>query len=161
MHRRSKSSLRGLKNQKKREIAQEKNRLAAARKRVNDFLKSAETYFLATVDENGEPRVRPFGTINLFEDRLYIQTGRKKDVFRQLMNNEHFELCAFKDGEWLRVSGRLLEDPRHEPGIAMLDAYPELKSIYNVDDGNSVVMYIKDGTATFSSFTKPEEKIRL
>ncbi len=146
---------------KKREIAQEKNRLAAARKRVNDFLKSAETYFLATVDENGEPRVRPFGTINLFEDRLYIQTGRKKDVFRQLMNNEHFELCAFKDGEWLRVSGRLLEDPRHEPGIAMLDAYPELKSIYNVDDGNSVVMYIKDGTATFSSFTKPEEKIRL
>ena len=77
-------------------------------------MKSAETYFLATVDENGEPRVRPFGTINLFEDRLYIQTGRKKDVFRQLMNNEHFELCAFKDGEWLRVSGRLLEDPRHE-----------------------------------------------
>ena len=77
------------------------------------------------------------------------------------MNNGHFELCAFKDGEWLRVSGRLLEDPRHEPGIAMLDAYPELKSIYNVDDGNSVVMYIKDGTATFSSFTKPEEKIRL
>ena len=108
-------------------------------KEVYEFLKSAETYYLATV-EGDQPRVRPFGTVDIFEDKLYIQTGKSKDVSRQLAANPKAELCAFKDGKWLRVSGELVNDDRREAKEHMLDGYPQLKAMYSADDDNTQVL---------------------
>ncbi len=128
--------------------------------RVYEFLKAAETYYLATV-EDGQPRVRPFGTVLIFEGRLYIQTGRIKAVSRQIAANPRVELCAFHKGQWLRLSGRLVEDERREARKAMLDAYPNLRGMYHEDDGNTQVLYFEDAEASFSSFTAPTETYRL
>ena len=126
--------------------------------RVVKFLKEAETYYLATVDGD-QPHVRPFGTVNVFEGRLYIQTGKVKDVSKQIHANPKVEICAFKNGEWLRVAGELVEDDRIEARQSMLDAYPSLAKMYSADDGNTEVFYFKDATATFSSFTKDPEVV--
>ncbi len=126
--------------------------------KVYDFLKDAGTYYLATV-EGDQPRVRPFGTIDLFEGRLYIQTGRVKDVSKQIHANPRIEICAFKDGAWLRVAASAYPDDRIEAQQHMLDAYPSLQGMYKAGDGNTEVFYLKDGTATFSSFTAAPEVV--
>ncbi len=128
--------------------------------RVCQFLKDAGTYYLATA-EGDQPRVRPFGTAHIFEGRLYIQTGRSKPVSKQLAANPKAELCAFKDGKWLRVSCELVEDDRVEARKSMLDAYPELRAMYDENDGNTQVLYMKDATAVFSSFTAPPETVKF
>lgn len=122
-------------------------------KEVYDFLKNARIYYLATVEGN-QPRVRPFGTVDIFEGRLYIQTGKSKNVSKQLRANPKAEICAFSDGKWLRVSGTLVRDERVEAKAHMLNCYPELKAMYSADDDNTEVLYFKDATATFSSFTE-------
>ena len=81
--------------------------------RVCDFLKKAEVYYLATV-EGDQPRVRPFGTVNEFEGKLYIQTGKAKPTSQQLAVNPKVEICAFAGGEWIRVACELVEDDRFE-----------------------------------------------
>lgn len=124
------------------------------------FLKEAETYYLATV-EGDQPRVRPSGTAHIFKGKLYIQTGKKKDVSRQLHANPKAELCAFKDSEWIRVAGELAEDDRNEARQSILDAYPELKKMYAADDGNTEVFYFKNGVATISAFTHEQKVIRF
>ena len=128
--------------------------------KVVDFLKDAEVYYLATVDGD-QPRVRPFGTANVYEGKLYIQTGKVKDVSKQIHANPKVEICAFKDGQWLRVAGELVEDDRIEARQAMLDAYPSLQGMYKADDGNTEVFYFKDATATFSSFTAAPEIVKF
>ena len=128
--------------------------------KVLKFLKDAETYYLATV-EGDQPKVRPFGTAHVFEGKLYIQTGKVKDVSKQLHQNPKAEICAFKNGEWLRVSGKLIEDDRNEARQSMLDAYPSLQKMYKADDGNTEVFYFKDATAIFSSFTHEPEIIKF
>ena len=128
--------------------------------KVANFLKDAETYYLATV-EGDQPRVRPFGTVNIFEGKLYIQTGKVKDVSKQLHANPKAEICAFKNGEWLRVACELVEDDRREARESMLDAYPSLKAMYSADDGNTEVFYIKNAKATFSSFTSAPETVEF
>ena len=128
--------------------------------RVHDFLKEAKTYYLATV-EGDQPRVRPFGTAHIFEGRLYIQTGKVKDVSKQIHANPKVEICAFRNGEWLRVAGKLIEDDRLEARESMLDAYPTLKGMYAADDGNTEVFYFEDATATFSSFTNAPEVVKF
>lgn len=127
---------------------------------VYDFLKKCQTYYLATL-EGEQPRVRPFGTIDLFEGRLYIQTGKVKEVSRQLMANPHLELCAFDGEKWLRVAACAVEDDRVEARRHMLEAYPELQAMYQPDDGNTQVFYLKDATATFSSFTAEPKVLRF
>ncbi|MBQ4188174.1 MAG: pyridoxamine 5'-phosphate oxidase family protein [Firmicutes bacterium] len=129
-------------------------------KEVYDFLKAAGTYYLATV-EGDQPRVRPFGTIEMFEGKLYIQTGKIKEVSKQLQANPKAEICAFKDGKWLRVSGKLIRDDRREAKVHMLDAYPSLQRMYSPDDDNTEVLYFEDATATFSSFTEAPRTIKL
>ena len=119
-----------------------------------------ESFYLATV-EGDQPRVRPFGTAHIFEGKLYIQTGKSKDVSKQLADNGKAEICAFKDGKWLRVAGTLIEDDRVEARQSMLDAYPQLQSMYSADDGNTQVLYFKDATATFSSFTDAPEVVKF
>ena len=128
--------------------------------RAVDLLKEAEVYYLATADGD-QPRVRPFGTVNVFEGKLYIQTGKVKDVSKQIHLNPKVEICAFKNGEWLRIAGKLVEDDRREARQAMLDAYPSLQGMYSADDGNTEVFYIEDALATFSSFTAAPETIRF
>ena len=118
---------------------------------VNEFLKKANTYYIATVDGD-RPRVRPFGTVNLFEGRLYIQTGKVKDVSRQIAANPNVEICAFDGETWLRVAATLVEDNRIEAQESMLEAYPQIRGMYAAGDGNNVVYYLKDATATFYTF---------
>ena len=129
-------------------------------KKVYDFIKKCGTYYLATVDGD-QPRVRPFGTILLFEDKLYIQTGKSKDVSRQIQANPKAEICCFAEGTWLRVAGELVRDERKEIKKAMLDDYPELRGMYSEDDDNTEVLYFKNATATFSSFTAAPEVINF
>ena len=124
--------------------------------RTLKFLKEAGTYYLATVDGD-QPRVRPFGTVNEFEGKLYIQTGKKKDVSKQLHANPKAEICAFMNGEWIRVACELIADDRREPKVSMLDAYPNLKGMYSADDDNTEVFYMQNATATFSSFAGAPE----
>ena len=128
--------------------------------KVHDFLKAAGTYYLATV-EGDQPRVRPFGTIHLFEGKLYIQTGKVKPVSKQLGLNPKAEICAFKDGVWLRVACDLIEDDRLEAKKSMLDAYPSLRGRYDENDGNTQVLYMKNAVATFSSFTGEPEEVKF
>ena len=126
--------------------------------RVCKFLKDAGTYYLATV-EGDQPRVRPFGTAHIFEGRLYIQTGKMKPVSKQLTDNPKAEICAFHNGIWLRVAGELVEDDRVEARKSMLDAYPNLRKMYDENDGNTQVLYFRNATATFCSFTSAPETV--
>ena len=128
--------------------------------RVCEFLKSAGVYYLATM-EGDQPRVRPFGTAHIFEGRLYIQTGKSKPVSRQLAANPKCELCAFKDGVWLRVAAELVEDSRVEAKKSMLDDYANLRSMYDEYDDNTQVFYLENAVATFSSFTAPPETYKF
>lgn len=127
---------------------------------VYEFLKKCGTYYLATV-EGDQPRVRPFGTIDLFEDKLYIQTGKVKDVSRQMQANAKVELCAFDGGRWLRVSATMVRDDRVEPKRHMLEAYPHLQAMYSPEDDNTEVLYLKDAKATFSSFTEAPKTVEF
>jgi len=127
---------------------------------VHDFLKKVGTYYIATVDGD-RPRVRPFGTINLFEGKLYIQTSKKKAVVKQICANPKVEISAFDGDEWIRVSATLVEDNRTEAQESMLSAYPELRGMYAVNDGNNVVFYLKDATAFFNSFVKAPRVVRF
>ena len=125
-------------------------------KRVLDFLKKAEVYYLATA-EGDQPRVRPFGTINEFEGKLYVQTGKVKPTSKQLAANPKAEICAFSDGAWIRVACELVEDDRFEAKKSMLDAYPNLRHMYDENDGNTQVLYMQNATATICAFGKEPE----
>jgi len=124
--------------------------------RVCDFLKTAQVYYLATV-EDGQPRVRPFGTAHIFEGKLYIQTNKNKPVSHQLGENPKAEICAYHDGIWLRVAGELIEDDRVEAKKSMLDDYTGLRSMYQETDPNMQVLYLRNAVATYSSFTAEPE----
>ncbi len=131
--------------------------------RAYEFLKKCGTYYLATCDETDErqPRVRPFGTILLFDGKLCFQTGKLKSVSRQLHQNPKFEICAFDGERWLRVSGVAVEEARIEAQVQMLDAYPTLKSMYAPGDGNTEIFKIEHGVATFSSFAEAPTTIEF
>jgi len=129
-------------------------------KRVYDFLKKCGTYYLATMDGD-QPRVRPFGTIALFEDKLYIQTGRSKNVSKQIKANPKIEISGMTGGKWIRVEATAVEDSRIEAEQHMLDEYPVLQDRYAAGDGNHQVLYLKDATATISSFTEDPVVIKF
>ena len=129
-------------------------------KRVYDFLKKADVYYLATL-EGYQPRVRPFGTVNEFEGKLYIQTGKIKPVSHQLLKNPKAEICAFTEGAWVRIACELVEDDRVEARKSMLDAYPSLRGMYDENDGNTQVFYMNNVTATFSAFGKEPEVVEF
>lgn len=119
---------------------------------VNDFLKKCGVFFIATEDGD-QPRVRPFGVVNIFEGKLYIQTGKIKNVSKQMQLNPKVEICGFLDGKWLRLEGEVVRDDRIEAKESMLEANPTLKSMYSVDDDNTEVLYFNNAKATFYSFT--------
>ena len=120
---------------------------------IYEFIKKCGTYYLATV-ENDQPRNRPFGTVNIFENKLYIQTGKSKEVSKQIQKNPKVEICCFdgSSGQWLRLAGELVRDDRREPKADMLEHYPDLKKMYSPDDSNTEVLYFKNAVATIYSF---------
>ena len=124
------------------------------------FLKQCETYYLATM-EGDQPRVRPFGTVDLFEGRLYIQTGKKKSVSRQMLANPKIEISGMAGGKWIRLQAEVVEDDRREARQHMLDIYPSLKGMYGADDGNCQVFYLKNATAAICSFGAEPEIVRF
>ena len=127
---------------------------------IYELLKKAGTYFLATCEDN-QPRVRPFGTVHIYDGRLYFQTGKVKAVSRQLHANPKVELCAMVDGKWLRVEGTAVEDDDRAARVSMLDAYPSLKKMYSPDDGNTEVWYLRNVTAVLYSFTEPPKTYKF
>jgi len=129
-------------------------------KEVIEFLKKAGTYYLATA-EGDQPRVRPFGTAHVFENKLYIQTGKKKPVSQQMKKNPKVEICAFAGGEWIRIQATVVEDDRVIAKESMLEAYPNLKNMYSATDNNTNVLYLKNATATISSFTGAPKVIKF
>lgn len=131
-------------------------------KEVLDFIKKCGTYYLATV-EGDQPRVRPFGTIEIFENKLYLQMGKVKNVSKQLAANPKAEICCFDgaSGTWLRLCGELVNDDRVEAKKHMLDCYPNLRGMYNENDDNTQVLYFKNATATFASFTSEPKVIKF
>ena len=120
---------------------------------VYEFLKNCGTFYIAT-EEGEKPRVRPFGVVNIFEDRLYIQTGKSKNVSKQMQINPNVEICGFIDGKWIRLEGKVVRDDRREAKKSMLDANPMLRSMYSEDDDNTEVLYFENAKATFCSFTE-------
>jgi uncharacterized pyridoxamine 5'-phosphate oxidase family protein len=129
---------------------------------VCEFLQQCGVYFIATADGD-QPRVRPFGTSVIYENRLYIQTGKRKRVAKQLMANPKIEICAYDQskGRWLRIEATAVPDERIEAKQFILDKYPSLKSMYSATDNNTFVLYLKNVTATFSSFTDEPKVVKF
>ena len=127
---------------------------------VYEFIKACQTYYIATMDGD-QPRVRPFGTINVYDGKLYIQTSKKKRIAAQLAANPKAELCCFDGNRWIRVCGELIADERVEAKKSMLDSYPSLRGMYDENDGNTAVYYFHNATAYLSSFTEPERVIEF
>ncbi len=127
---------------------------------VYDYLKKCRVYYLATV-EGDQPRVRPFGTADIFDGRLYIQTGKIKDVSKQIASNPKIEICAYDGGTWLRISATAVNDDRYEAKQHMLDTHESLKSRYDAGDDNTQVLWLKDAVATFSSYTAPPRVVKF
>ena len=129
--------------------------------KVIKFLDESQTYYLATVDKDNQPRVRPFGTALIYKDRLYIQTGKIKAVSKQLEANPKAEICAFNNGRWIRIAGVLVNDETREIKTLMLDKMPMLRNMYNEDDGNMQMLYFKDAIVTISSFTEAPDVFNI
>ena len=131
-------------------------------KEIYEFLKECGTYFLATC-EGDQARVRAFGTINIFEDKLYIQTGKSKNVSKQIESNPKVEICGLlkDESKWIRVTGILKRDDRVIAKKSMLDSYPNLRGMYDENDDNTEVLYFEKGTATISSFTEEPKTIEF
>ena len=127
---------------------------------VYEFIKDCGYFFIATVDGD-KPKVRPFGAINIFENKLYIQTGKRKKVSHQMQSNPNIEICALKDNKWIRLEGKVVRDDRIEAKQSLLDAYPELKGMYSADDDNTDVLYFENAKATFYSFTDKPRVIKF
>ena len=127
---------------------------------ILEFLRKCWVYYLATVEWN-QPRVRPFWTINIFEDKLYIQTWKSKNVSKQIEANPKVEISAALDWRWIRISWELVRDERLEAKKSMLDSYPELRGMYNENDENTEVLYFKNATATIYSFVEKPKTFKF
>lgn len=129
-------------------------------KEVCEFVKNCHVYYLATV-EGDQPRVRPFGTFEIVEGKLFLQTGHIKNVSKQIAANPKVEICAFNGNEWIRIAATLVEDPRVETKAAMLDLNPDLKEMYSAEDDNTAVYALTKATATISSFSAAPKTIEF
>lgn len=127
---------------------------------VYEFLKKCGVFFIATEDGD-KPRVRPFGVVHIFEGKLYIQTGKIKNVSKQIQINPNVEISAFTEGRWIRLEGKVVRDDRREAKASVLDANPELKGMYSADDDNTEVLYFENAKATFCSFVEPPRVVEF
>lgn len=127
---------------------------------VYQFIKECGCYYIATM-EGDQPRVRPFGTINVFDGKLYIQTGHKKRIAKQILANPKVEICAYNGSKWMRVEAKLVEDTRVEAKKSMLDAYPNLRSMYDENDENTAVYFLTEATAFVNTFSDPMKTLKI
>jgi len=127
---------------------------------VYEFIKKCGVYYLATI-EDGKPKNRPFGTINIFEDKLYIQTGKSKNVSKQIQKNPNVEICCFDGDTWLRLNGELVRDDRVEAKESLLFNYPELRQMYSAEDADTEVLYFKNAEAVFASFSSAPRSVKF
>jgi len=126
-----------------------------------EFLQECGIFYLAT-NQGDQPRVRPFGAVFEYEEKLYIVTNNKKDCFKQMLENPKVEISGMnKKGQWIRVAGEIANDDRREVKELGLEAVPSLKSRYSIDDGIFAVLYFTKGTATICSFTAEPETFSL
>ena len=127
---------------------------------VEAYLKECGAFFIATADGD-QPRVRPFGVSEIIDGRLYIMTGKVKDVYKQIDKNGKFEICALKasGSEWMRLSGTLVNDETLAVKEEFLNRNESLKSMYKADDDNMAVLQVTKATARFCSFTEAERKV--
>ena len=142
------------------QVTNEKKSMEENMKEVQAYLKECGAFFIATVDGD-QPHVRAFGVSEIINDRLYIMTGKVKDVYKQMTKNGKFEICALKPNgsEWMRVTGTLVNDDDLAVKEEFLNRNEGLKSMYKADDDNMAVLYITNGTARFCSFAEPERKV--
>ena len=133
--------------------------LQANMEEAQAYLKACGVFYIATADSD-QPRVRPFGVAEIIDGRLYIVTGKKKDVYKQMAANGKFEICALKPSgsEWIRISGTLVTDETIAIKEEMLNRNPSLKSMYSATDENMAVLYISNATVRYCSFMAPERK---
>lgn len=131
--------------------------------KVANFLQECGVYYLATVDSNNQPHVRVFSSRVAIGDKLYIQTNKTKEVFKQIMENPKVEICGMNKGKWIRITGELVHDDRTEIRKQVLDGQTELRTVYHYDenDGVCAVLYFENATATIFSFTDEPETIVL
>ncbi len=127
---------------------------------IYDFLKKCGTYYLGTVEDN-KPKIRPFGTIDIYNGKLTIQTGLKKDVAKQMIKNPNITICAFDGNKWIRVDAIAKLDDSIEASSHMLERYPNLKGMYTPGDGNTCVFVLESGQATISSFVEKPKTIKF
>lgn len=128
---------------------------------VLQFLNEVQTFYIATT-EGDQPRVRPFGATTVFENKLYFVTSNTKDVFKQIIANPKIEICGMNTKyQWLRVKAAAVIDPSREAKAKMLNDCPVLQQMYKLDDGLMEVFYIKDVTATYSSFTEAPRTVQF
>ena len=123
-------------------------------KKAYDFLKACGVFYLATA-EGDQPRVRPFGAVATFEDKLYLITGNGKQVFQQLIKDPKLEISGMAGGEWIRLCAEAVRDERREAKAAMLEQNPDLRAMYSEDDGVMEVFYLRNAQASICSFTAP------
>jgi uncharacterized pyridoxamine 5'-phosphate oxidase family protein len=129
-------------------------------KEVDEFLRNCGVFYLATIDEN-KPRVRPFGITNIFDNKLYVLTGKKKDVFKQIQKNQNVEISANIGERWIRIEGKLINDDNQEAKKSILDNNPQLRAMYSEDDDNTAVLYFENAKATFYSFTEEPKTVEF
>ncbi len=129
---------------------------------IMTYLKDCGAFYLATVNQD-QPRVRPFGAVEVINGKLYLVTGKAKNVFKQLVANPKFEICGLKKSgsEWIRISVKLMNDEDTKVKQEMLDKNPGLKNRYSATDNNMAVLYIEDGTATLNSFSGETKTVRF
>ena len=129
--------------------------------RIANILKNSKTFFLATTDGK-RPFVRPFNAVVEYDDKVYFYTNNRTNAFKQIETNSFIELCAMI-GEgydrWLRVSGKVEFDYREEVKKAMLDANPELRTMYSEDDKIFYVFYLSNMAASIQSTHSEVEEI--
>lgn len=128
---------------------------------VLKFLKDNQTFYIATVDGN-IPKVRPFGFVMNYEDKLYFGTNNQKDVYRQLKANPYFEVSTTSNtGEWLRLKGEAVFNTNKQSKQAALDAAPALGKMYRVDDSIFEVFYIENAEATFRNMKGESKTVKF
>lgn len=128
--------------------------------KVYEFLKECNTFYIATC-EGDQPRVRPFGALNIFENKLYIETAKAKNVSKQMQINPKIEICACSGSKWVRVEAKAIRDDRFEAKKSMIDNNPPLKALYSPEDDNTEVLYLDGALATFYSFGGEPEVIEF
>ena len=109
--------------------------------KINEFLNEAGVFFLATVDGD-QPKIRPLGLHLEMDGKELFGIGDFKNVYKQMVKNPKIEIVASKpDGHWMRYTGTAVFETDGKYAEAALEAMPHLKSIYNEQTGNKMMMF--------------------